>query len=305
MKRILFIYNPYSSNYVHVKDEVLSRASKIKGYMIGKFAIEKAPFEDNVESLKEVLRDGDIAVAAGGDATAAVAANAILESGKDVTLGVLPYGNFNDLAHTLRTNKFEDLDFSKNEVLYPLDIIVDGIHWRYATCYITAGMTAEAVEIFDNPKIRKSLQKGHRSSWRSYFNLAGWYFKNRHKKVFLPEFTLNGKPTIKKASDYAAVNGRTMSRIMNGGNDFLKPKVFRSEVAKLTGFFRLSKLMATSILFRTPGKDTNGDALEFKKPATIEVQAEGEYKIFEHIKTLRVEKPDKGLKVICRKKKNE
>ncbi len=109
MQRILLIYNPSSSQYVRVKDEVISRASKIKGYMIGKFAIKKAPFEENVKALKKVLQDGDIAIAAGGDATAAVAANAILESKKDVTLGVLPYGNFNDLARTLGTMKYDDI----------------------------------------------------------------------------------------------------------------------------------------------------------------------------------------------------
>lgn len=210
MQRLLLIYNPHSSNYVRVKDEVISRATKLNGYMIGKFTIKKAPFEENVKALKKVLQDGDIAIAAGGDATAAVAANAIVESKKDVTLGVLPYGNFNDLARTLGTMKYEDIFGEQNQLfegpaepgkasmsaarpwrraertqperscfasirkLYPLDIIVDGKHWRYATCYVTAGMTAEAVELFDEPKFRKYMQKGHKSSWRSYLKLAEW-----------------------------------------------------------------------------------------------------------------------------------
>lgn len=299
MQRLLLIYNPHSSNYRRVRDEVIFRVMKLNGYMIGKFVIEKIPFEENVKNLKKVLRSGDIAIAAGGDATAAVTANAILESKKDVTLGVLPYGNFNDLARTLGTMKYDD-DFLKQKVkkLYPLDIIVDGKHWRYATCYVTAGMTAEAVEVFDEPKFRKYMQKGHKSSWRSYLKLAEWYFKNRRKKVFLPPFTLNGKPTKNGVSDYCALSGKSMCRVMKGGDDYLKPKVFRSENCRLINFWRLSKLMMISMFKRTPGTETKEDLLEFLTPATIELQAEGEYKTFQNVKTILVKKPGQYIKVI-------
>lgn len=331
MQRLLLIYNPQSSQYVRVKDEVISRASKLNGYLIGKFAIKKVPFEENVKDLKKVLQDGDIAIAAGGDATAAVAANAILESKKDVTLGVLPYGNFNDLARTLGTMKYEDIFEGQKGLfagpaepgkasmsaarpwrraertqpkkshfarLYPLDIVVDGKHWRYATCYVTAGMTAEAVELFDEPKFRKYMQKGHKSSWRSYLKLAGWYFKNRHKKVFLPPFTLNGKPTKKGISDYCALSGKSMCRVMKGGDDYLKPKVFRSENCRLINFWRLFKLMAISILKRTPGAETKEDLIEFLEPATVELQAEGEYKKFQNVSKILIKKPDQHIKII-------
>ena len=333
MKRILIVYNPNSSNYVRVRDEVLSRVTELKSYMVGKFAIKKAPFKTNVSALKKILKDGDLVIAAGGDATAAVTANAILESGRDVTLGVLPYGNFNDLARTLGTMKFNDIKMAiegglsrgsgawqgederhdpcgdrgrgraprkaTSITLYPLDIIVDGKHWRYATCYVTMGMTAEAVELFDEPKFRKYMQKGHKSSWRSYLALAKWYFKNRHKKQFIPDFKLNGTLQPKKTSDYAAVSGRSMCRVMKGGNDYLKPVVFRSVTDRLANFWRLSKLMAISIFSRTPGTETKGDTIDFLQPATVELQAEGEYEVFENVKTIRVEKPaDKFIKVI-------
>lgn len=299
MQRLLLIYNPHSSQYVRVKDEVISRINNLNGYLIGKFTIKKVSFEENVKNLKKVLQDGDIAIAAGGDATAAVAANAILESKKDVTLGVLPYGNFNDLARTLGTMKYDD-DFLKQKVkkLYPLDIIVDGKHWRYATCYVTAGMTAESVELFDEPKFRKYMQKGHKSSWRSYLKLAEWYFKNRRKKVFLPPFTLNGKPTKKGISDYCALSGKSMCRVMKGGDDYLKPKVFRSENCRLVNFWRLFKLMTISILKRVPGTETKEDLIEFLAPATVELQAEGEYKTFQNVTKILVKKPDQYIKVI-------
>lgn len=303
MQRLIVVYNPNSSQYVHVRDEVLTQLSRLEGVMVGKFAIKKAPFDDNLKELKKVLKNGDLVIAAGGDATAAVAANAILESGKDITFAALPYGNFNDLAHTLGTMRFEDIfeGADGTQKLYPLDVIVDGEHWRYATCYVTMGMTAEAVELFDEPKIRKKMQKGHRSSWRSYLQLAKWYFKNRHKKIFIPKFKLNGELYGRRISDYVAVNGRFVSRVMKGRDDYLNPKNFQSEVEKITSFPRLFMFMAKSIMSRVPGNKTNGDLIEFLEPATVELQAEGEYKIFKNIHKIEIKKSEKYLEVIHKK----
>ena len=298
MKRLLIVYNPNSSQYVHVKDEILSKITELKGFMVGKFTIEKAPFETNVESLVRVLRNGDYVLSAGGDATGAVCVNAILNSNKDVTLAVLPYGNFNDLARTLKLKTLEDvLHHSSVKKFYPLDVLIDGKHWRYAACYVTIGMTAEAVAIFDQPKIRKKMQEGHKSSWRSYLQLAMWYFKNRHKKQFIPDFELNGVKKHSRTSDYAAVNGSSMSRVMKGGKDYLKPQIFRSETERTISFPRLFWLMVRSILHRVPGTDTKSDTLTFVNPATISLQAEGEYRTFKNIHTIEIKKPTKYLKV--------
>jgi len=302
MSRLILIYNPNSSNYRRVKKDVLDKREEIfKGYELSEYTIKKIGFESNVKNLKKEIKDGDLCFALGGDATAAITANAILESEKDATLAVLPYGNFNDLARTLGTMKLKDLDLASKPIkLYPLEIYVDGKFWRYATCYVTIGMTAEAVELFDEPKFRKYMQKGHKSSWRSYLALAKWYFKNRRKKIFLSEFTINGKKTVKKASDYAAVSGKSMCRVMKGGEDFKRPNVFRSKAYKTISFPRLFMFMARSILHRTPGDDTKGDILEFKDKATVELQAEGEYQTFENIKEIEVKKGTKCLKVITK-----
>lgn len=302
MSRLILVYNPNSSNYRRVKRDILDTKEDIfKDYKLDEYTIKKIGFENNVKNLKGIIKDGDLLLATGGDATAAITVNAIMESEKDAILAVLPYGNFNDLARTLGTMKLKDLDLSSKPIkLYPLSIFVDDNFWRFATCYVTIGMTAEAVELFDEPKFRKYMQKGHKSSWRSYLELAKWYFKNRRKKVFLPEFTINGKKTVKKASDYAALSGKSMCRVMKGGEDFKKSEVFRSKALKTISFPRLFVLMARSILHRTPGDETKGDILEFKAPATVELQAEGEYKIFENVKKIEIKKGSKCLKVITK-----
>ena len=89
-----------------------------------------------------------------------------------------------------------------------------------------------------------------------------------------------------------------MCRVMKGGYDYQVPQKFRSTTDRLTNFWRLFKLMAKSILVRTPGIETKGDILEFTKPSTVSLQAEGEYQTFENIKTIEVKKTNKYIKVI-------
>ena len=300
MKRVYIVYNPRSSRASDVKKEVLDQTQNFKGYIVGKYKIDPTDVDQNAAKFAKVLNDGDLVIAAGGDATAVIAVNAILNSNKDVCLAVLPYGNFNDLARTLRTKTLNDIfsDKTHHGKLYPLEIYIDGEFFRYATCYATIGMTAEAVKLYDTPKVRKVLKTNFGRKVGSYTNLIGWYFKNRHKKVFLPKFKLNGELQHSKTSDYAAINGRSMARVMKGGEDFKDPKIFRSETDRLTSFWRLFKLMTKSIFHRIPGSITTVDMLEFLESATVELQAEGENRVFENIKTIEIKKGEKCLKVI-------
>lgn len=300
MRRLIVVYNPNSSRYADVKREVLDRARTLNGYVIGKYEVKKSDIEENIDNLADILKDGDLVISAGGDATGVIAANGVLKSGKDVTLAVLPYGNFNDFACTLRTKTIEDVLNEKAKVVkyYPLEIRVDGEFFRYATCYVTIGMMAEAVYIYDQPEMRRKLKKRFGRNITSYTVLIKWYFKNRHKKQFLPGFYLNGQKQDKRASDYVAVNGGAMARVMRGRTDYLDKRAFRREVGRLTSFWELFKIMYRSILVRIPGRETTGDILEFVRPSTVELQAEGEHKKFKNINIIEVEKGKKCLKVI-------
>lgn len=300
MQRLLIVYNPHSSRYAEVERGVLAPTRNLKGYVIGKYEIKPTNIEDNINTLSKLLKNGDLIISAGGDATGVISTNAILRSKKNVTLAALPYGNFNDLARTLGTKTLEEDRFGQApcQKLYPLEIWVDDRFFRYATCYVTIGMTASAVYLYDQPKMRKKLKTNFGRKISSYTELAKWYLKNRHKKQFLPEFTLNGVKQHRKTSDYAAINGRSMARVMKGGDDFMKPKIFRHETDRLTNLWRLIKLMTKSIFHRIPGTETTGDVLEFITPATIELQAEGEHVALKDIKKIEIKKGTKCLKVI-------
>lgn len=310
MRRIVVVCNPRSSRYSKVRREVLDAIMNprelrdrfgLSGITIFKYEVQPTNVDDNAKLFAKLIDDEDLVLAVGGDATAVIGLNGILLSEKDATLAVLPYGNFNDLARTLKMKKLEDVFSSNVKKLYPLEIVIDGKHFRYASCYATIGMMAEAVEIFDQKKIRKGLQKKKNKAVRSYTELVKWYFAHRHKKVFLPDFRLNGE-ILKKKSDYIAVNGASLARVMKGKNHSFEPTIFRRKVSKLTSFVRLVGFMSRSILCRVPGEVvTVEDQLEFLTPATVEIQSEGEYKIFEQISKIEIIKSKKYIKVVSGK----
>jgi len=51
MRRLLIIYNPRSSRFSDVKDEVLSRLTELKGYMVGKYEVANTDVDDNAKKL--------------------------------------------------------------------------------------------------------------------------------------------------------------------------------------------------------------------------------------------------------------
>ena len=122
MKRLILVYNPRSSHYVQVKKDVVDRLRGLKGWMIGKYEVADTDVDDNAKRLAKVLENGDLVIAAGGDGTANIAANGIMVSGCDgVRLGVLGYGNFNDMARTFGRPSLDEILNSEAREVWPLD----------------------------------------------------------------------------------------------------------------------------------------------------------------------------------------
>ncbi len=298
MQRLIIVYNPRSSKFGQVEKDVLNKARELKGWTVGKYEIKPIGVDKNAKALAKILRDGDTVVSAGGDGTSTVTFNAIMAFSGKVKYGVLGYGNFNDLAKTFKTKRLEQILETKPVKVWPLEAIVDGKRWRYAIGYITMGLFAEATEIFDDKKTRKKLQGGKKTPVFSWKVLAKWYFKNKNKRVFIPEFKLNGVRMSKKVTDYVAMNGTSMAGVMKGREWYLDKKTFQSETAKLGSFFSLVSLMTKSILYKVPGKDVEGDILEFLEPGEVEIQAEGEYVKLKNVKKIEIRKAGKCLNIV-------
>ncbi len=305
MRRLILIYNPRSSHFLQVKKDVIDKLRGLKGWMIGKYEVADTDVDDNASRLAKLLQDDDLVIAAGGDGTANIAVNGIMQADcRGIKLGVLGYGNFNDTARTFGKPTIEDILNKEATETWPLECKINGRHWRYASCYFTIGMFAEACEVFDNPKTRKTLRKGKKSILYSVRVLASWWFKERKKRHFMPEFSLGNSSdeyvSSRGASDYLALNGKTAARMMKGGKYFLQKDEFLSTTGTLTKFWRLILFMMRSILKQVPGTESDYDKLVFKKPSKMMLQAEGEYKMVTDVSVVEIRKSTRPLLVIMK-----
>ena len=308
-RRIIIVYNPRSSKAQRVVDEVVSPIQKISGVMVGKYEVRPTDVDDNAEALSKILLDGDIVISAGGDGTATIGLNGAMLSKREVRFMALPFGNFNDMARTMKQ--------ASGEEFYPLEMEINGEHYRYAACYFTIGMFAESTEVFDEKKTRKKLQTKDRRLLFSIFTLAGWYFKNK-KRRFIPAFEYVSKVEKKgengisltpvkrlskeetvKISDYIAVNGVSVAKIIRSGEGFYKSGTgFLSVTRGLGSFLRLSSFMARSMFKRIPGAVSVEDILTFPDGGDVMVQAEGEYKRILGVKEIVIKKSKKPIKIL-------
>ena len=300
MKRVILVYNPRSSKQALIKQEVLDEVRKLRGYTVGKYEVRPTNVDDNANVLAKLLQNDDIVITAGGDGTATIGLNGVILSKKSVRLAALPYGNFNDLAGILGVKSVKDVINGKEGELWPLEAKIDGKHWRYAGCYVTMGLFAESTKVFDEPEVRERLRekKGVMRLVYSVWVLKDWYFKNR-KREFLPNFKLNGRK-IKGMTDYLAVNGKTVARMMRGGRYYRKVKRFGVRCENLAGFWRLVWFMMRSILVRMPTEASGGDVLEFTGENEVEIQAEGEYHRLKNVKKIDIRKCERPVRVILK-----
>ena len=291
-KRIVVVHNPRSSQARRVREEVIEKLPGAEMY-----EVVDTDVDDNAGRLAKVLEDGDLVVSAGGDATATIGLNGAMLAGKDVSFAALPYGNFNDSARGLGLKKLEDALNGETKKAWALECLIDGEHYRYGLCYFTAGMFAEATEIFDDPRYRKKLREKP-SLVFSIRILAEWWRGNRKKRFLPAKFLMNGQE-VRGMTDYVALNSRSMAKAMRGKRWFLTHE-FRSKVGRLSNFFGLSRMVGPSVVARVPGKESKGDVLEFESQAEVMIQGEGEYKRIK-VKKIEVRKAERWIRVVLAK----
>ena len=303
VRRLFVVYNPKSARAAAIEAEVLAPLRGLTGWMVGKFEVKAPSVDENAPELAKLLKDGDLVIVAGGDGTAAVAANGVMLAGKEATLGVLGYGNLNDMAGMLGEKEVLEIvrkfEAKETREIYPLEVRLDEKHWRYAPCYATIGLLAEATELMDDKKVRASLRKGRRGPVFSLGRAVKWYLKNKRRQ-FLPKgMKLNGVEVPPKTTDYLAVNGPTLARMMKGGDWYQRAEGFGSGVRRLGGFWQMVGFGLKSVFAKVPLDETKRDVIEFAEASEVEIQAEGEY---QKVKVQKIEvRKGKALKVVSGK----
>lgn len=263
--RVILVCNRKSTGYKRVEKEVVTTLREFilqqKGITFLRFDVESPTLEENAKRLANLIGDGDVVLVAGGDGTAGIGVNGIMQSGKDAKFYVIPYGNFNDIIQILRSNS--------GKKVYPIEALVDGKHFRYALAYFTVGMMAESTKIFDDEKVRRKLRKSKFNLIFSLKTLLMWFFVNRKKDYI----TIDGQ----KYSDILVVNGKNVARLMKGGEYYLGETFLYTE-QRLNNFFAMVFFMLQAMFSGIPGRKLKEKTIHFEEKQRIFIQSEGEYK---------------------------
>ena len=309
--RLIIVINPRSSGFSFISKKILKPvyASSLSEGEIINFEIQPTNPLDNAQKMAKILKNGDKILVAGGDGTAHIASNAVAFSGKKVQVKYTGFGNFNDHACSFSANTPQAAvrALEKGEtvsVLRPLEIFINGEFYRYAPLYATFGLTAEATEIFDLPKIRNRLKKIKNRNLRHLLSLteaAKFYFKNRKKHILkITKIETDGEAfeIRDKITDVAFMNGPRMARVMRSKINKTDSENF-GFTAMNSGDFRANiPFLVKGIFGHIPLKRVKNAKIEFKKPSKIALQIEGEVYRIINVETLEVRISKEKIEVL-------
>lgn len=241
--------------------------------------------------MQSAFKDGDTIIVAGGDGTKMQAMNAALRSNLDVQFGLLPYGNYNDLAD----KKLSALDIAQRNfnttLLHPMTVDVNGNYLLHSPSYLTLGFTALAAARFSEEQTRELIKQLPRPL-RKLGNLAGLasaYFELHGNK--LPPFHTSESEVVRKAvSDILLLNSKRAGGIIKSHPDYALGDYFGYHEANVGNIpaslpFGLSALVGHAIADHLTDVRIN-----FIEPSTVPIQPEGEFRVLDNVTSISVRK---------------
>lgn len=308
--RLFVAYNPNSTR-ASLADQGVRQAldglNLPKG-QIAEYAFKFANTDDNIADIAEQIQDGDVVFGIGGDGSYHTAGNAVrLSEKKDVRLGVLGYGNFNDGANTF--NHEVDVRnplplLSRNAattVVYPLEVLVNDEKWREGMLYVSLGGAAVLASLFDDPRVRESLHAGKTSAAQNYARIAKKYFElSKDKDRFLDPFRHAHDDTLQTTvTDVMNVNGPRAARFIRSHNHHYQTDSFTQNDLDISHIAPNLPFIMSSLMHHMPGRLMTEDTIRFEQPATVPIQADGEYTLLTDVNTIQIRKKvNDGLTVI-------
>ena len=254
--------------------------------------------EDNVKDLMDRLPDEAHVLSAAGDGTAEQLVNAALRSEKDLTLGLLPYGNFNDMASAHMDKKQTVLDVlhAPTTELRPMTVAVNGEYWRHAPAYVTLGLTARIAAGFDSPESRKVMKAASRPERvvRRLSQAVSDYF--RYSQQALPAFRINDGEVVTDSTDVAASNNEVAAGMIRAQDTYYGDPYFGARAdLNMGNIFEAASFGALSLAGHSPLERTEALRLSFEKASDIPIQTGGEFQQLHNVHEIFVYKNPKDI----------
>lgn len=298
-KRLVVVQNPNSTGAARATDEVIKPLYE-NSVDFTLIETQHSDTEANIADMRRLFQSGDTIIVAGGDGTKMQAMNAVLrEQLTGTQLGLLPYGNYNDLADKhLGVSEIINQRYATSQ-LNPMTVDVDGEYYRHAPSYLTLGFTALAASRFSSEDTREMIEHIplHLRKLGNFAQLASSYFQLRSEK--LPPFHTSESDIVRMAvSDILLLNSKRAGGIIRSHPDYAREDFFGYHEANVANIvaslpFGLSALAGHAIA--DPRRETR---ITFERPSTVPLQSEGEFMELHDVSEIFVYKNPKDILTI-------
>lgn len=301
-RKLVIVQNPYSTRHSEVQAGVFGRLHTA-GITYDTITTRFSQAKDNINYLADHLPQDAHIISAAGDGTSTQVVNAGLRAELDgAVYSFIGYGNCNDLARGER-NPLAVLQGDHHTVTHqPLSVEVNGELWRYAPGYMTLGLTALIASGFASAASRERLRHTppRTKLVRSMGQVATTYL--RAHNTFLPPFTTN-LSTIEQTglTDVMMINSQCMGRLIRSSIDYPQTDFFGYHQADFSSVWKNIPFAYSAVTGHTPAERITDITLNFREPATIIAQTEGEHAKLQGVSTIRAYKdPAKAIRVVRR-----
>ena len=299
-RKLVIVQNPYSTRHSEVQAGVFNRLDTA-GIPYDTITTRYSQAADNIDDLAGRLPNDAHIISAAGDGTSTQVVNAGLRAElDDAVYSFIGYGNCNDLARGER-DPLPLLQASHSIITHqPLSIEVNGEPWRYAPGYMTLGLTALVASGFADATSRERMRRTppHTKLVRSMGQVATTYL--RAHDTYLPPFTTN-LSTIEQTNltDVMMINSQCMGRMIRSSIDYPQTDFFGYHQADFSSVWKNIPFAYSAVTGHTPAEKVTDITLNFRKPATILAQTEGEHAVLQGVSTIRAYKgPAKAIRVV-------
>ena len=298
-RKLVIVQNPYSTRHREVQAGVFDRLDTA-GITYDTITTRFSQAKDNIKDLADRLPDGTHIISAAGDGTSTQVVNAGLRAELDnAVYSFIGYGNCNDLARGQR-DPLPLLQANHRTITHqPLSIEVNGEPWRYAPGYMTLGLTALIASGFASTASRERMRRTppRTKLVRSMGQVATTYL--RAHDAYLPPFTTNLSTEEQSGlTDVMVINSQRMGRVIRSSIDYPQTDFFGYHQADFSSICKNIPFACGAIVGHTPAEKITDITLNFREPATILAQTEGEHAVLPMVSTIRAYKdPAKAIRV--------
>ena len=278
---LIVVTNASSTKAKSIEAEVLRPLEKC-GIEFTRFKTRFRLADDNVKDFLDHLPEKSRVISAAGDGTAEQLATAALQK-EGLTIGVLPYGNYNDTALSHMDKNQTVLDFVHDDVSHivrkPMAIEINGEYVSESFSYATFGLTALIAAGFRDEVSRERMRMASpmRRTILRYGQAGLDYLKYAGNK--LPDFRVDDTMTQSGRTDLAFTNNPTVARLLRFEDTYFDKDYFGARTdLDMKSLHDLATFGVPSLFGKAPLDSVEEMRVQFEHTAhKLPFQSGGEY----------------------------